>query len=324
MIDLIGNTPLYRSEFLSQQLGCTVSIKADYQNPGMSSKDRPALYMIRKAEKQGLLQKGDTVVEASSGNTAIGLAMICKELGYKCHFFLSRKCSQEKRQLLELYGAKTTICTSSGDKNDPNSTLGMASDYCKRTTATWFANQYFNEENGNAHFETTGPEIWAQTTGSITHFVAGVGTGGTISGVGNYLKSRQKSVQIVGVDPVGSIIYDYFHTGKVIPQSHAYLIEGIGRNFVPGSLDITCIDSILRVTDMQAIQSAYGFLENTGFLCGFSSAAILSSLSELRVKHDDHVVLFFADHGSRYLSKMYNQSWVEQMINQPTYEVQHA
>jgi cystathionine beta-synthase len=321
MIGQIGNTPLLPLPSLSRRFGCQVSLKAEYLNPGMSSKDRPALYMVRQAEREGLLKPGYTVVEASSGNTAIGLALVCKELGYKCHFFLSDKSSHEKRAVLQLYGAEITICSSSGDMSDPHSTLGRACRFAENTPKTWFCNQYFNQANGQAHFETTGPEIWEQTQGSVTHFVVGVGTGGTISGVSRFLKSCNSRVQIVGVDPRGSVLFDYFYTGKpTTADSSKYNIEGIGRNFLPGALHIEHIDDFVQVSDSEAVEAAYRFIESDGFMPGFSTGAVLAAAEKIAgsLSADSHMVLFFADHGSRYMSKLYDVNWVEQVIGPKT------
>lgn len=317
MIKNIGETSLFRSEALSESHHCHVYIKADYQNPGMSAKDRPALYMIKHAEKQGFLKPGYTVVEASSGNTAIGLALVCKSRGYKCHFFISAKCSAEKRELLKVLGAEITICTTSGDVTDPDSTLGRAAQYAESTAMTYFCNQYYNPANSLAHYETTGPELWAQTKGSITHFIAGVGTGGTITGVGKYLKEQNSNVNIIGVDPAGSILTEYFLTGDVTNKKRlAYQVEGIGRNFIPGVLNNAYIDEFITVSDDETVLAAYRSVQETGLLPGFSSAAVLAALDKLTPKllPTSKVVLFFPDHGIRYLSKLYNTQWVSDNI----------
>jgi cystathionine beta-synthase len=316
MIDLIGNTPLYLDPHLSNLAGCTVSVKADYQNPGMSSKDRPALFMIQDAIQRGLLQRGDTVVEASSGNTAIGLAMVCQTYGLKCHFFISRKCSDEKKSILRQFGAEITACTSSGDEWDPESPLGKARLFAENHPSSFFCNQYANKANSAAHYQTTGPEIWRQTKGKVTHFIAGIGTGGTITGVGRYLKSQNPAVKVLGVDPVGSVLYDYFRTGSVVQPEGSCTIEGIGRTFLPAVLGFDCIDDVFRVGDAQAVEAAYSYRESTGYLTGFSSAAVLASLLEHSdlFETNNHVVLFFADHGSRYASKLYNPAWLAEHV----------
>lgn len=317
MIERIGNTGLYLVRSLSRFYGCSVYVKADYMNPGMSAKDRPAFYMVRDAERRGLLKPGYTVVEASSGNTAIGLAMICKELGYKCHFFLSKKCSDEKISLLGVYGATHTVCASSGCVNDPESTIGRAKRYCDTRNDTYFCNQYANEANSRSHYETTGPEIWDQTDGTVTHFFAGVGTGGTITGVGRFLKEQNPQVCIIGVDPVGSVLYDFFYNERMAgPADHVCQIEGIGRSFIPDILDISVIDKFVQVTDAATVRAAYGLVDVEGMLTGFSSAAVLAALDQIKddLNSNDKVVLFFPDHGSRYLSKLYNPVWLGENI----------
>jgi cystathionine beta-synthase len=323
MIELIGNTPLYHDLHLSELAGCKVSVKADYQNPGMSSKDRPALFMIQDAMSKGLLKPGYTVVEASSGNTAIGLAMICGAYGLKCHFFISRKCSQEKIAILRQYGAEITICSSSGDEKDPESPLGKARCYTKSKPDSFFCNQYANEANTKAHYQTTGPEIWRQTKGTVTHFIAGIGTGGTITGVGHYLKSENPDVQVLGVDPAGSILYDYFRTGTIVQPDGSCTIEGIGRTFLPAVLNFDCIDDVFRVADARAVEAAYNYRASTGYLTGFSSAAVIASLLQHRelFEPESHVVLFFADHGSRYASKLYNPEWLTENVPECSYLV---
>ncbi len=315
MIDQIGNTDLIRSNRLSDLYQCQIYLKAEFQNPGMSAKDRPALYMIRDAEKKGLLKPGYTVVEASSGNTAIGLASICKDLGYSCHFFLSASSSPEKRTLLKLYGADITICDNSNGLDDAFSTLSKAKAWAEEHPQSYFCNQYYNPANVLSHLETTGPEIWEQTGGGVTHFICGVGTGGTISGVGRYLKSQDPTITIIGVDTYGSILYDYFYTGSVSVPSHPVSeIEGIGRKFIPGNLDVGYIDEFIRVSRDEAIKAVYDFIGTSSILPGFSSAAVLAALQKIGpgLRERDSVVLMFADHGCRYMSKIYNQQWLNE------------
>jgi cystathionine beta-synthase len=313
MIEQIGNTELLREIHLSNLYSSSISIKAEFQNPGMSSKDRPALYMIRDAEKRGLIKPGYTVVDASSGNTATGLAILCKELGYKSHFFLSPSASDEKIQCLHDLGAQITICCTSGGPDDPDSTINRAKMWCVENPTSYFCNQYFNKANQLSHFETTGPEIWLQTRGQITHFICGIGTGGTISGVGKYLKKMDPTITVIGVDSVGSILYDYFYKGSFeVDPNKKCDIEGIGRKFVPGALDISVIDEMIQVSSDEAIESAYEFITFSSILPGFSSAAVLAALKKIGpgLRVTDHVVLLFADHGCKYQSKLYNPDWL--------------
>ncbi len=318
MLERIGQTPLIRSESLSSKYGCTVYIKEDFHNPGMSSKDRIAHYMIREAAQSGILSPGGTVVEASSGNTGLGLAMIARTKGYSCHIFVSNKCSAEKISLLERHGATVTICTNSNGFSDPGSTQARARRYADRTPGAFFCNQYFNPANTRAHYETTGPEIWEQSTSPITHFIAGVGTGGTISGIGRYLKEQNPAIRVWGIDPCGSILTDYFNHGTITKPGN-YLIEGIGRNFIPGTLDFDIIDRFIQVDEPDAVLAAHVHKRDTGFLSGFSSAAVMAGLhraaSQQSFRPQDTVVLFFADHGSRYLSKLYNEQWLYTELN---------
>lgn len=313
MIERIGNTDLLREHYLSNLYQSNIFVKAEYQNPGRSSKDRPALYMIRDAERSGLLKSGYTVVDASSGNTATGLAMLCNELGYKCHFFLSKSASEEKIDCLLDLGAQITVCCSSGGPDDPDSTINRAIQWCDANPESYFCNQYFNQANQNSHFETTGPEIWKQTDKQITHFVCGIGTGGTISGVGKYLKKMDPTITVIGVDSVGSILQDYFYKGTFeADYTKRCDIEGIGRKFVPGTLDISYIDEIIQVSRDEAVLSAYDYIENGLILPGFSSAAVLAALQKVApgFRENDCVVILFADHGSKYLSKLYNNEWL--------------
>ncbi|MFC6101069.1 PLP-dependent cysteine synthase family protein [Olivibacter domesticus] len=318
MIDQIGNTPLTKSETLSDQYQCQIYIKEDFHNPGMSSKDRAALYMIRDAEIKNFLKPGYTIIEASSGNTGIGLALLAKELGYKCHIFMSSKGSSEKVNLLNSIGAEVTICQNSNGPKDPASSQARAKSYHERHPHSFFCNQYFNQANIDAHYYMTGPEIWKQSEGKVSHIIAGVGTGGTISGLGRYFKERKKNVNILGVDPEGSILTDYHLKGVVNTSPGKYLIEGIGRHFIPGALDFSVIDQFIQVSDQETVTAAYNFKEMTGYLSGFSSAAVLAALNKLdqqqHFKTTDFVVLFFADHGSRYISKLYNSDWLKKEL----------
>jgi cystathionine beta-synthase len=313
MIEQIGNTELLRDDHLSNLYSSNLFIKAEYQNPGKSSKDRPALYMIRDAEQRGFLKSGYTVVDASSGNTATGLALLCNELGYSCHFFLSASASKEKVECLKDLGAQITVCCTSGGPDDPESTIYRAVQWCEANPESYFCNQYFNLANQQAHFETTGPEIWDQTHGQITHFVCGIGTGGTISGVGKYLKQMDPTITVIGVDSVGSILHDYFYKGTFeVDQTNRCDIEGIGRKFVPGALDISCMDEIIQVSRDEAVYAAYEYIENGMILPGFSSAAVLAALQKVApgLRETDQVVLLFSDHGSKYQSKLYCEAWL--------------
>lgn len=314
MYNNIGNTPLILSDYLSERYGCRVYIKEDFRNPGASSKDRIAWYMIHYAEKSGQIKPGGTIVEASSGNTAIGLAMLCRLKGYHCRIYLSKSGGEEKEAVLKSLGAEVIRCKTSGGPDDPQSSQFLAAEYAKETPNAFYCNQYFNEANKQAHFETTGPEIWKQTNGKISHFLAGAGTGGTVSGVGKFLKSQNRNIQISAVDPVGSVLTHYFKHGTTegfIPQP--YFIEGIGRNFIPGALDNHQIDQFVQVSGQKSAEAAFRFRNHTGMAPGFSSGAVLAALHDIRhsLKKEDHVVVFFADKGDRYSGKLYNPEWLE-------------
>jgi cystathionine beta-synthase len=317
MNDHIGDTPMLFSEFLSDQMGCTVLIKAEYANPGASSKDRIALAMIEDAEKSGLLQPGGTIVEASSGNTAIGLAWIARQKGYRCRIFLSKSCSPEKLALLQQLGAETQVCETSGGPEDPRSCQYQAQTYARGRTNTFYCDQYFNPVNKSEHYRSTGPEIWDQTNGTITHFIAGVGTGGTISGIGHYLKEQNDAISVWGVDPLGSVLAE---VSRNVPLSSikkgTFHIEGIGRHFIPGNLAFEFIDHFIQVSDEESARAAFDFRNKASFAPGFSSAAVLAALYKIKndLTEKDVVVLFFADDGSRYKSKLYNPAWLSHMV----------
>lgn len=319
----IGQTPLSKSAYLSSVYGCHIYIKEDFCNPGGSSKDRVALNMLESAERDGLISPGDTIVEASSGNTAIGLAQLCRFKGYKCKIFMSASGSTEKAAAIMDAGAEVVRCKTSGGPKDIHSSQYQAADYASTHPNTFFCNQYFNTANNEAHFNTTGPEIWRQSKGRITHFIAGVGTGGTICGVSKYLKSRSDQVQLVGVDPVGSMLSHYFKYKNLDHYQPApYKIEGIGRNFLPGTLDFSLIDQFCEVSGFESTMAAYEFRAQTGFAPGFSSGAVLAALDHLELKPSDHVVLFFADQGDRYCSKLYNTDWLfENIMNDQEQEI---
>lgn len=308
--DFIGNTPIRRCDYLSKAYNTNIYIKEEFHNPGMSSKDRPALYMIDEAIQSRKIKSGGTFVEASSGNTGLGVAMIAKEMGYKSKIFVSKTCSAEKIDILISAGAEVEICDNSNGLHDFYSTQFRAQAYAANNANTYFTNQYYNSSNIKAHYRTTGPEIWKQMNGQVTHFIAGIGTGGTISGVGRYLKEKNKSVQIYGVEPVGSVLA-YFLKHRILPEQPEPLepIEGIGRTFIPGSLDINSVDEIFQIGISESQIAACDYKNNTGFLTGFSSAAVLATLeryeNNLQLKDTDRIVILFPDHGSRYLTKLY-------------------
>ncbi|WP_196941433.1 PLP-dependent cysteine synthase family protein [Sphingobacterium pedocola] len=311
--DFIGNTPIRRCHYLSSQYNTNIFIKEEFHNPGMSSKDRPALFMIEEAIRNGKIKPGGTFVEASSGNTGYGLAMIAREMGYTSKIFVSKSCSLEKVEILKSVGAEVEICDNSNGLHDFYSTQFKAQSYAANNTNSYFTNQYYNSSNIKAHYRTTAPEIWNQMKGEVTHFIAGIGTGGTISGVGRFFKEKNINVKIWGVEPIGSILSHFLAHGT-LPEEYKTLepIEGIGRTFIPGSLDINSVDKIFQIGILDSESAAQEYKNKTGFLAGFSSAAIIATLkkhiNDLALKPTDSIVLLFPDHGSRYLSKLYSKS----------------
>lgn len=310
---LIGNTPIRRCDFLSELYNTNVFIKEEFHNLGMSAKDRPAFYMIQDAIKNKRIKPGGTFVEASSGNTGLGITLIAKQFGYNAKIFVSKSCSQEKIAILTNAGAEIEICDNSNGLHDFHSTQFRAQSFAATQPNAYFTNQYYNSQNIRAHYKTTGPEIWKQTDGKITHFLSGVGTGGTISGVGSFLKEQRSEICIWGVEPKGSILKHYLYNRTIPEEIRPFdAIEGIGRNFVPGSFDPQHIDEIFQVEQEETKIMAREYREKTGILSGFSSAAVLASLkrysNEMNLNPTHTVVLFFPDHGSRYVSKLYTET----------------
>lgn len=309
--DFIGNTPLRREGTLSSRYGTNIYIKEEYFNRGKSSKDRAAWFMVEDAIKSEKISEGGILVEASSGNTGISIAWIAKELGYSAKIFVSASCSDEKIELLESLGAEIERCENSNGLHVFNSTQYRAQAFATNHKNAYFTNQYYNSNNIRAHYRTTGPEIWEQTHGQVTHVLVGVGTGGTISGVGRYLKEQTPEVKIWGIEPNRSV-YTYYMNNQPIPDQEIKFdpIEGIGRTFIPGAFDRNAVDQIFQIGNRPAEEIARSFAQETGQLIGFSSAAVLATVDkyveEMRFKADDHVVLFFPDHGDRYINKLYS------------------
>lgn len=268
--------------------------------------------MIQDAIANNKIQPGGIFVEASSGNTGLGITLLAKKLGYRSHIFVSKSCSKEKVDLLIAAGAEIEICDNSNGLHDFNSTQFRAQSYAATQPNAYFTNQYYNTQNIRAHYKTTAPEIWEQTAGHITHFIAGVGTGGTISGVGRFLREQRSDINIWGVEPVGSILGHFLEHRTLPPHTSPFdAIEGIGRNFIPGSFDAASVDMIFQVNYDETKRLAQEYLVQTGILTGFSSAAILAALhkyiDQMELTSTDTVVLLFPDHGSRYVSKLYKE-----------------
>jgi cystathionine beta-synthase len=307
VLDLIGNTPMVRLRRVGAELACPVVAKLETTNPGGSSKDRPAVTMIDAAEEAGLLQPGGTIIEPTSGNTGVGLAIVAAQRGYKCIFVMTDKVSPEKVSLLEAYGAEVVVCPVAVPPDDPQSYYSTAERLVQETPGAYRPNQYHNPDNPRAHYESTGPEIWSQTGGRITHFVAGAGTGGTLTGVGRYLKEQRSGVQVVAADPEGSV----YSGGSGRP----YLVEGVGEDFWPDTYDPAVVDRTIAVSDAMSFDMARRVTQEEGLLIGGSGgtavAAALEVASELTA--DDLVVVLIPDSGRGYLSKIFDRKWMASM-----------
>jgi cystathionine beta-synthase len=313
ILEAIGGTPLVRLNRINQGLKPQIYVKADYTNPGGSVKDRIGVTMIDEAERQGLLKPGGTIIEGTSGNTGMGLALVAAVRGYKMVFTITDKQSKEKVDLLKALGAEVIVCPTAVEPEDPRSYYSVAQKLARDIPNSFYPNQYANPMNPLAHYATTGPEIWSDTEGQITHFVCGMGTGGTISGVGKYLKEKNPDVKIVGVDPVGSLYYDSFKTGTVI-KGKTYVVEGIGEDFFPATMNMKILDDVLQVNDEECFVVARRLVKMEGLFTGGSGGGCISAA--LRIARElgpqDFIVAFLPDTGMRYLSKVYNDEWMRE------------
>ena len=331
ILEAVGRTPLVRLNRMGKDLKPQIWIKAEMLNPGGSVKDRIGISMIDQAEKKGLLKPGGTIIEGTSGNTGLGLALVAAVRGYKCVFTTTDKQSKEKVDLLKALGAEVIVCPTAVEPEDPRSYYSVARKLAREIPNSYYPNQYDNPTNPEAHYRTTGPEIWEDSEGRITHFVCGMGTGGTISGAGKFLKERNPRVRIVGVDPEGSVYYDFHKSGKVA-KARTYVVEGIGEDFFPTTMDMAILDDVIRVNDEECFAVARRLAKMEGLFTGGSGGGCLSGALRLarELGPKDYIVALLPDTGMRYLSKVYNDEWmrergyVESSVPITAAEVVHA
>jgi cystathionine beta-synthase len=316
ILETIGNTPLVKINKLTEDLPCLVLAKYETFNPGNSVKDRMALTMIEDAEADGRLKPGGTIIEGTSGNTGMGLALAAIVKGYKCIFVMADKQSKEKIDILKAVGAEVIVCPTDVEPTDPRSYYSVSKRLGEETPNSWYVNQYDNLSNTKAHYQSTGPEIWKQTEGKITHFVVGVGTGGTISGVGKYLKEQNPNIKVWGIDTYGSVFKKYHETGIFDEKEiYPYVTEGIGEDILPKNVDFDIIDGFSKVTDKDAAVYTQLLAKKEGMFLGNSAGAAIKGVLQLKehFTKDDVVVVLFHDHGSRYVGKMFNDDWMKKM-----------
>lgn len=313
ILETIGNTPLIKLNKITKHLPATVLAKVDYFNPGNSIKDRMALKMVEVAEKEGKLKPGGTIIECTSGNTGMGLALAACVKGYKCIFTTTDKQSKEKMDILKAVGAEVIVCPTNVEPDDPRSYYSVARRLAAEIPNSFHCNQYDNLANRQAHYETTGPEIWQQTDGKITHLVCTAGTGGTVTGTAMYLKEKNPDIQIWAIDVYGSLLTKFFNTGEIdMNEVHPYISEGFGEDFVPENYNMSVIDHFEQVTDKDGAVMARRLAKEEGLFCGYSAGSCIQGLLQLgaKLKEDDMVVCIFHDHGSRYVAKIYNDQWM--------------
>ena len=311
VIEAIGNTPIVRLNRLTQGLKTEVFVKLEFANPGGSIKDRIAPFIVDEAERRGALKPGGTIVEATSGNTGMGLAMVAAIRGYKCIFVMSTKQSPDKMNQLRAMGAEVVVCPAEVEPEDPRSYYSVAKKLAAETPNAVLGNQYNNLANGEAHYRTTGPEIWDQMDGKLDYYVAGVGTGGTVSGTSRFLKEKNSKLKTIGIDPVGSILADYKATGK-ITEAHSYLIEGVGEDIIPDNVRFEYIDEFVKVSDQEAITTLHRLAKEEGIFagssCGMAVAGALKAAAQLP---GGRMLVILPDSGAKYLGKFYNADWLK-------------
>lgn len=317
ILELVGNTPLIRLNQITSDFKGNYFAKVEAFNPGHSTKDRIALYIIEEAEKRGILKPGDTIIETTSGNTGFSLAMVSIIKGYECILAVSSKSSKDKIDMLRSLGAKVYVCPAHVSADDDRSYYSVAKRLHEETQGSVYINQYFNELNIDAHYKTTGPEIWEQTAGKITHLVACSGTGGTISGTARFLKEQNPNIKILGVDAFGSVLKKYhetkeFDTNEIYP----YRIEGLGKNLIPTATDFDIIDAFAKVTDEESAHTAREIAKKEGLFVGYTSGAAMQAIKQFASEgvfdENSNVVVIFPDHGSRYMSKIYSDDWMKE------------
>lgn len=316
VLQLIGSTPLIKLNKVTEGFDGNFYAKVEAFNPGHSSKDRIALHIIEEAERKGILKPGDTIIETTSGNTGFSIAMVSIIKGYECILAVSSKSSPDKIDMLKSMGAKVYVCPAHVKADDPRSYYEVAKRLHNEIKDSVYINQYFNVLNTEAHYKTTGPEIWEQTEGKLTHLVACSGTGGTISGIAKYLKEQNPNVKIIGVDAYGSVLKKYHETREFDDKEiYPYRIEGLGKNLIPTATDFDAIDKFVKVTDEESAHTAREISCKEGLFVGYTSGAALQAIKQLNEAEEfsptDNIVVVFPDHGSRYMSKIYNDKWME-------------
>lgn len=316
ILQLVGQTPLVKLHQITKDFQGEYYAKLEAFNPGHSAKDRIALHIIEDAEKKGIIKKGSTIVETTSGNTGFSLAMISIVKGYKCILAVSDKSSVDKIDMLKSMGAEVHVCPAYVAPDDPRSYYSVAKAIHKKTKNSVYINQYFNELNIEAHYRTTGPEIWEQTNGKITHLIAASGTGGTISGSGKFLKEQNPDIKIMGVDAIGSVLKKYHETGVFDKNEISpYKIEGLGKNLIPSATDFDMIDIYEKVSDKEAALTAREIVKGEGIFAGYTSGAVVQATKQFAAQNyfdkNSVVVLIFPDHGSRYMNKIYSDAWMK-------------